>query len=112
MVQPFKILEKVGKSTYKLKLDPKWHGIHPVFHKSLLHPYSTPSFNSQKKSPLPPPDLIQGIEEQEIEEVLASQERQGSIKYLVTWKGFLSEENEWITVSKLGHAQDVIKDFH
>lgn len=51
---PFKVVEKVGKSAYKLKLDPKWWGVHPVFHESLLHPYSTPSFPSQKSSHLHP----------------------------------------------------------
>lgn len=71
---PFKILEKVGKSAYKLKLDPKCCGVHPVFHELILHPYSTPSFPSQKKAPPPPLDLIQGVEEQEIKEILASRE--------------------------------------
>ena len=109
---PFKILEKVGRSTYKLKLDLKWHGVHPVFHKPLLHPYSIPSLASQKKPPLPPPDLIQGVEEQEIEEILASQERHRKIEYLISWKGFPSEENEWIIASKMTHMEDAIKDFH
>ena len=110
--RPFKILEKVGKSAYKLKLDPKWPGVHPIFHESILHPYSTPSFPSQKTIPPPPPDIIQGAEEQEIEEILASQERQGNIKYLIAWKGFPTEENKWIIASKLTHTVDAIKDFH
>ena len=108
----FKILEKVGKATYKLKLDPKWCRIHPVIHESFLHPYSAPSFSSQKKTPLPPPDLIQGVEEQEVEEILASQEWRGNIEYLVAWKGFPSEENEWIIASKLANASEAVKDFH
>ena len=110
--RPFKILEKVGKSAYKLKLDPKWRGVHPVFHKSILHPYSPPSFPSQKTAPPPPPDIIQRVEEQEIDEILASRERWGNIKYLVAWKGFPTEENEWIIASKLTNAGDAVKDFH
>lgn len=108
----FKILEQVGKSAYKLKLNPKWCGIHPVFHESLLHLYSAPSFESQKKSPLPPPDLIQGVEEQEIKEILASWERHGNIEYLVNCNGFPSEVNEWIVTSKMANAGEAIKIFH
>ena len=109
---PFKILEKVGKSAYKLKLDPKWRRVHPVFHESILHPYSPPSFPSQKKAPPPPPDLIQGVEEQEIEEILASWDRRGNIEYLMAWKGFPSEKNKWIITSKLTNAEEAVKDFH
>ena len=109
---PFKIVEKVGKAAYKLKLDAKWRNVHPVFHESLLHPYASPTFPTQQKPPPPPPDLIQGVEEQEIEEILASWERRGNIEYLVSWKGFPSEENEWITAAKLTHATDTIKSFH
>ena len=109
---PFKIMEKVGKAAYKLKLDAKWQNVHPVFHESLLHPYTSPAFPSQQKPPPPPPDLIQGVEEQEIEEILASRERRGNIEYLVSWKGFPSEENEWINASKLTNAAEAIKSFH
>ena len=109
---PFKILEKVRKSAYKLGLDPKWQGVHPVFHESILHPYTTPSFPSQKTKLPPPPDIIQGVEEQEINEILTSREQQGNIKYLVAWKGFPTKENEWIMASKLTHTGDAVKDFH
>lgn len=109
---PFKIMEKVGKSAYKLKLDPKWRGVHPVFHESILHPYTAPSFPSQKAKPPPPPDIIQGVEEHEIEEILASRERRGNIEYLIAWKGFPAEENEWIMASKLANAEEAVKGFH
>jgi len=69
---PFKVIEKVGPSAYCFKLDPKWQGVHPVFHECLLHPYHTAQFPSQKIPPPPPPDIVNGVEEQEIEEILAS----------------------------------------
>ena len=71
---PFKIVEKVGNAAYKLKLDSKWRGIHDVFNECLLHPYTKGMFPSQKTMPPPPPDIINGVEEQEIEEILASRE--------------------------------------
>ena len=52
------------------------------------------------------------MEEQEIEEILASREQRNKIEYLVSWKGYPSEENEWITESHLTNAPDAIRDFH
>ena len=69
---PFKVIEKVGNAAYKLKLDSKWRGIHNVFNECLLHPYTKGVFQSQKTIPPPPPDIVNGVEEQEIEEILAS----------------------------------------
>jgi hypothetical protein len=55
---PFKILEKVGQAAYKIELPETWKLIHPVFHESLLTPYTIPKFPSQKKRPPPPPEVI------------------------------------------------------
>jgi len=49
--RPFKILEKVGKATYKLKLLHTWKSIWPVVNKIFLTPYIAPTFNSQKNPP-------------------------------------------------------------
>ena len=35
-----------------------------------------------------------------------------SIEYLVSWKGYPTEENEWIKESNLTNAPDAIRDFH
>jgi len=47
---PFKIIEKVGSSAYHLKLDPKWWGVHLVFHECLLHPYHIAQFPSSSST--------------------------------------------------------------
>ena len=46
-LEPFKILEKVGKSAYHLKL-PSQQKIHDVFNEVLLSPYYPPQFESQQ----------------------------------------------------------------
>ena len=97
---------------YRLKLDSKWRGIHNVFNECLLHPYTKGVFPSQKAIPPPPPDIINGVEEQEIEDILASRERRNRIEYLISWKGYPSEENEWIPEHNLANAPDAIRDFH
>jgi len=65
---PFLIIKKISPITYRLQL-PEYMKVHNVFHIDLLFPYKEteqygPSF------PRPPPDLIDGQEEQEIEAIL------------------------------------------
>uniref|UniRef100_A0A0W0G2H2 Putative reverse transcriptase-rnase h-integrase n=1 Tax=Moniliophthora roreri TaxID=221103 RepID=A0A0W0G2H2_MONRR len=64
----FKILKALGPVTYKLELPHQWK-IHPVFHMALLSPFKQteahgPSFTE------PPPDLIEGFEEYEVEAIV------------------------------------------
>lgn len=80
---PFKILEKVGKSAYRLQLPSRWKALYPVQNEVSLWPYTPPSYPSQKKDPPPPPDLIQGEKEYEIEELVNSRLRNGDLQYQV-----------------------------
>uniref|UniRef100_A0A0W0FJK0 Tf2-1-like SH3-like domain-containing protein n=2 Tax=Moniliophthora roreri TaxID=221103 RepID=A0A0W0FJK0_MONRR len=64
----FRILKVLGPVTYWLKLPHQWK-IHPVFHTALLTPFKEteahgPSFTE------PPPDLIEGFEEYEVEAIM------------------------------------------
>src|ERR1700733_8965574 len=55
---PFTILEKIGKSAYRLRLPKSWNRIHPVFNEVLLSPYHPPNFASQA-IPEPPGPIMQ-----------------------------------------------------
>ena len=86
---PFVISEVMGLTMFKLKLPPQWK-IHPVFHATLLSPYKQnethgPSFST------PPPDMVQGEEEYEVEKLLDYRRGQ----YLVRWKGYGRNEDTW-----------------
>ena len=60
----------------------------------------------------PPPDLINGEEEYEIEEVLQSRKfrRERKVQYLVKWKGYPDLENQWVDWDDL-HADKALVDF-
>ena len=58
----FKILEKVRKSVYYLKLPSQWK-IHDVFNEVLLSPYHPLQFESQQQPLSPLPKIINGQEE-------------------------------------------------
>ena len=69
---PFRISEVVGesKSAFKLEL-PARMKVHPVFHVSLLTPYRANMLPGRVQPP-PPPVVVEGFEEFEVEEILDS----------------------------------------
>jgi hypothetical protein len=65
---PFLIKRVIGPVTYQLELPPQWK-VHNVFHVKLLHPYKeTEEYGVNFQEP--PPDLIDGAEEFEVEQIL------------------------------------------
>ncbi|TFY65131.1 hypothetical protein EVG20_g5705, partial [Dentipellis fragilis] len=108
---PFKITQVMGPVTFKLQLPGQWK-IHPVFHASLLTPYRQTEAHGPTKAP-PPPDLIEGEDYYEVEEVLDSKLYRGRIQYLVRWKGYTSSEDTWEYATSLADsAQEAIDEFH
>ena len=72
---PFEITQVISPVAYKLRLPPTWK-IHDVFHASLLSSYrETPEHGPNFSNP--PPDLIRGEEEYEIDKILSHCGTQG-----------------------------------
>ena len=69
---PLEVVRKVGKASYQLKSPLAWAkaGIHPVFNETLLYPYHTLAFDSQRSDPPTPPDIVDDHEEYEVERIL------------------------------------------
>ncbi len=67
---PFQITKVLGPVTYQLQLPDQWQ-IHLVFHVDLLMPYKEMATYGQNYT-RPPPDLINGEEEYEVEHVINS----------------------------------------
>ena len=65
--EPFTITQVVSPVAYRLQLPSSWK-IYPVFHGSLLTPYTETSERGLNYS-RPPPDLIGGAEEYEVESI-------------------------------------------
>ena len=83
-----------------------------MFHVDLLTPYQETDFHSVNYDK-PPPDLINGEEEYEVERVVSSRRhgRGGHIQYLVKWKGYLDVENQWVDWCDMDHAREAIAEF-
>ena len=96
---------------YRLAL-PEHMRIHDVFHVDLLSPYKETEQYGPAFSP-PPPDLIDGEEEQEIESILDVRRkgRSRSLQYLIHWKGYPSSHDEWVDRKHI-HADELIQQFY
>ena len=109
---PFKVLEVLSPVTYRLELPVNWK-IHNAFHAAVLHPYKETAIHGPN-FPEPPPDLVEGQEEWEVDNVLASRRfgHNRVLQYLVKWKGFSEAHNSWEPKRNLGNAGRLVQEFH
>ena len=106
---PFKTIQVISPVAYKLWLPLTWK-IHDVFHTSLLSSYREtlehgPNFSN------PPPDVIGGEKEYEIDKILSHCGTQGWRQYLISWKGYSTAENMWEPEGNLQHVQTLLKTY-
>lgn len=104
-IGPFRVLDSVGKQAYRLGLPAQYSRLHNVFPVQLLEPWK-----SRTGEPLPLPDL-EDDEEWEVEEVKAEEHLDGDLHFLVKWKGWPSEYNQWVPEADMEHAQGRIQQF-
>lgn len=98
---PFKVLERIGDTAYKLSL-PKGAEIYPVFYVNLLK--QTPSgIPLLKKWPTRPLKK----QEWEVDEIIEEQDG----LYKVRWKGYTEEDDTWEPLENLHNAKRKVEEF-
>jgi transposase InsO family protein len=105
-IGPFRMLDKVGKQAYRLALPEQYSRLHNVFPVSLLQEWH----QRNDSETLPMPEL-EDDDEWEVEEVRDEKKFQNELHYLVKWKGWPSEYNQWIPISDMEHAKAAITKF-
>ena len=114
---PFKVIAQVGTHSIILWLPNSMWAVHPIFHVSMLEPKHGNIIPERSQSP-PPLVEIDSEPEYKISEILDSKidkcRKHCNIVYLVQWTGYEGtyKETSWILANELGHAPEIITDFH
>src|SRR5882724_11870720 len=109
---PYPVDKVISQSAYRLKLPSSFGQTHPVFSVTLLQPYNADMITEQVQHDPPPPVIHDGVEEYEVELILKSQILRGKLKYLVHWKGYGIEEDEWRPSEDVKGARRLMSEFH
>ena len=107
---PFTVTRVISPVVYRLALLSSWK-IFDTFHASLLSPYKeTPEHGTNFSEP--PPDLIDGAEEYEVEAVLGQRTYGWGKKkqYLIKWKGYSDAHNSWEAATDV-NAPELVKEY-
>lgn len=108
---PFTLLEQHSPVSFRVELPP-FYKIHDVFHVDVLRPYlpSPESLGSRSAAP-PDPTIIDGQDEYEVDEILKYRKYRRQHQFLVSWKGYGREADEWIPLSNLDHSPEMVAAF-
>jgi Chromo (CHRromatin Organisation MOdifier) domain len=109
--RPFTITKEISPVVFQLALPPRWR-IHDVFHASLLTPYKETEEYGENFAQ-PPPELIEGHEEYEVEQIIDSRRwgRAQKLQYLLRWKGYSCAHDSWQDATKV-HAPKLLKEYY
>ena len=106
----FRISKNIGSGMFQLELPEGWM-IHNVFNEDLLTRCIELQFKGQHVEPAPLPTIINEEEEYEVKEVWKHRKQGRGTQYLVHWKGYGDEHDQWITKSGLPYAKEAIEDY-
>jgi Chromo (CHRromatin Organisation MOdifier) domain len=106
---PFEIEEVLGPVTYQLKLPESWR-IHKVFHAVLLRPYQENEVYGENYI-RPPPEIEEGEEVYEVEQILKHRKQGRGYEYLVKWAGYPITEASWEPKSNLTGATETLQEY-
>jgi Chromo (CHRromatin Organisation MOdifier) domain len=108
---PFPITKEVSPVVFQLALPPQWR-VHNVFHALLLTPYKEMEEHGDNFVQ-PPPELIDGQEEYEVEQVVNSRRlgRARKLQYLLQWKGYSRAHDSWQDATEV-HAPELIREYY
>ena len=110
---PLKVLELRGPNTVRVEIPPRFARLTPLQNVENLKPYHPRPPEVGPSHEAPPPELVEGEEEFEVEDILAHR-LVGPHKrpeFLVRFKGYGPEDDLWLPQRNLANAQDILKAY-
>ena len=86
--------------------------IHNVFHANLITPYKETELHGPNFT-RPPPDLVDGEEEYEVEKVIDAKQigKKKKWHYLIKWKGYSASDNSWEPEDNVQGSKELLEEF-
>ena len=111
---PFKILEAVSASAFRLALPPELSALHPVFHVSLLEPAHPSAIPGRMPDPPGPIDLEEDVFAVKALVDSRINKRKKILEYRVEWEGYENTDQQytWEPADNVMGDQDAIDDYH
>jgi hypothetical protein len=107
---PYRVKTVLSPVVYELEL-PKGARVHPVVHVSKLNIYYDPDQVGRHKVEPPPPEIIDGEEEREVEEILDDRLWYRKKQYLVKWMGYAMHDATWEPEELLTNCGELLDEF-
>ena len=109
-IGPYPVIKALTPVVYRIKLPPSLR-IKNTFHVDLLTPYNETKEHGVNQLQ-PPPQLIDGEEEFEVEEIISDRynKRARKRQYLVKWSGYSADENSWVNEEDL-HTPQLLDEY-
>ena len=108
MIGPFRITAKHGSSCV---LDlPNTMSVHSTFGVNLLRKHPDNALPEQKNE-VPPPIIIDGEEEWEVEDILESRKHRNQLQYRAKWVGY-EDTRQWWPATDFQNASEKVREYH
>jgi len=82
-----------------------------VFNVVKLTPAPTDPIVGRHPPPQPPPILVDGREEYEVEEILDSKMFRGRLRFKIKWEGYGPDHNTWEYAAEV-HSPELVAEFY
>ena len=111
---PYKIIQKISASAFKLKLPAELSAIHPVFHVSLLELAQPSDIPGRTPEPPGPVDLEEDVFSVKALVDSRINKRKKRLEYRVEWEGYenTNQQYTWEPAENIMGDQDAIDDYH